>query len=178
MFLSVGKALASGQPVPFSERVEGEARALTAVLNGTVTSLRFETADADVVVRGRVDGDRRSLLVSAYGSVEGRVQPITSRTPNRFVLFHPLREAAVACYPSEDQYDALHRAWGRRARVEGWVTRDGSDGRPLSVRQVKRLTILEEGQLGSYLRARGISPAAPGDPTPEERIRRMRDADG
>lgn len=178
MFLDVGKALAGGQPIPYSDQVRGEARALTSALDANVPSLRFETAMDEVIIPGPNDSTRRSLLVGAHGSVEGRVQPIASHTPYRFVLFHPLRDAAVACYLSEDQYRELHRAWGRRARVEGWVTRDALSGRPLSVRQVKRLTILEEGQLGSHLRARGVSPAAPGDATPEERIRHMRDADG
>ena len=47
----VGVHLQSNTPIPYSGRVSESAHALTKVLNGQITSLRFETVNKDIVVK-------------------------------------------------------------------------------------------------------------------------------
>ena len=70
----------------------------------------------------------------------------------------------------------MREAWGRRATVSGQVTREASTGRPISIRQIMEVRILEEASAGSYREARGAVPWQPGDMLPEDAIRKLRDA--
>ena len=115
-------------------------------------------------------------LISAYGAVEGRVQTIASPDPLRFVLHEAIEGREVACSLAPDRKHLIQLAWGRRALVEGWVSRDRETGRPVRIENVSGITLLDDVEPGSLLRAaRGIAPAAPGAPLPEETIRRLRD---
>ena len=74
----------------------------------------------------------------------------------------------------EGQETIIREAWGRRAVVEGVVTRDAESGRPTSVRNISSIEILPDNMPG-YQEARGIVPVPDGAPSPEIIIRRLRD---
>jgi len=141
------------------------------VVNGNVTAVRFETADSDIVV-----SERPEILVlpPAFSAVEGRIQTLTNRYSLRFTLFDFLHDRAVNCYLHEGQETIIREAWGRRAVVEGVVTRDAESGRPTSVRNISSIAILPDNMSG-YQEARGIVPVPDGAPSPEIIIRRLRD---
>jgi hypothetical protein len=113
---------------------------------------------------------------SALGALTGRVQPSPSSDPSRFTLYEERDGAAVPCLLKPGHEDVLRDAWGRRAIVEGRVSRDGETGRAVSVTDVDRISLLEDVEPGSLLRAaRGIAPAPSGAEPPEIAIRRLRD---
>jgi hypothetical protein len=171
----VGHALERGEVIPYSPRVVGAASNLTAILNGKITSIRFETdADSSLVYSGSHEQSR--AYVSAFGSVEGRIQTLTSRNRYGFTLYDSLDDRAVNCKLREDQAELVRGAWGKRVIVEGWIKREPVRGRPVEIGPVENITVLPEVVPGSYRRARGISPARIGDPPPAEMIRRIRDA--
>ena len=113
---------------------------------------------------------------TALGAVEGRVQTLTERKSLRFTLYDGLHDRAVSCYVREDQQEVMRDWWGKRAIVEGEVSRDIESGRPIAVRKITRVQVLSEVERGSYLSARGVAPMKPGSPLPEEVIRWLRDA--
>jgi hypothetical protein len=82
-----------------------------------------------------------------------------------------LHDRAVSCYLLENQE---REAWGKRAIVEGLVTRDADTGRPTTIRGVSKVHLLSDAP-GNYLDARGIVPVPDGSPLPEDIIRRLRD---
>jgi hypothetical protein len=172
-YLAVGRALQGTQPLTFSDTVNREARALTKVLGDGVTTIRFETAEADAAVQAVADVPPAVVIPPAYGAVEGRVQTLTSRAGLRFTLYDTLYDRAVSCYLAEGFEDIMRDAWGHRAVVEGLVTRDPDSGRPLAVRQVTGVELLSELPPGGYRKLRGISPSSL---RAEEAIRRLRDA--
>lgn len=175
-YLAVGRALAEGREIPFSPRVAREAEALAEMLDGSMTSIRFETEVDDATVIAAAGVDRRPAVSAAYGAVDGRIQPYPSTDSLRFTLYDAFHARAVSCYLHEGQQDYLRNAWGRRATVEGWVTRDSATGRPLSVRRIQRISLMAEVVPGSAMRAaRGIAPLGPGDPSAVDVIRRLRD---
>lgn len=173
-YLRIGLSLERGESIPYQERdVIQEAEAITAVLDGRVRSVRFETSEAEAIVAtarpGPIDGTR-----AAYGAVEGRVQTLTSRGGLRFTLYDTLRDKAVSCYLAKGHEDQMRDVWGRRAVVEGLVTRDAATGRPLAVRGITAVEVIPEVRPMAYRGLRGISPSR--GLSAEEAIRRLRDA--
>lgn len=175
-YASVGKALQAGERPDFSEHVVRAATGITKILGDRVTSIRFETPDLDVTVAAHPDITLASATVRSLGALEGRVQTLSNRKGLRFNLYDTLHDRAVSCYLQEGKEDLMREIWGKRAIVEGEVTRDALTGRPLAVRRVFNIQVLPEGQRGSYLKARGITPRGLGAPRAEEVIRRVRDA--
>jgi hypothetical protein len=168
--------------MPFSPKVQRQAHGLTAVLKRSVEAIRFETAEGDAtitqeaVAAGRPVGMRARGERGAYGAVEGRVQTLSNRGGLRFTLYDSLDDHAVSCYLVEGYEEMMRDAWGRRAVVEGWVSRDSVTGRPQTVRRVQAVQVLPETKHGGYRDARGAVPVDSEELRPEVVIRRLRDA--
>ena len=113
---------------------------------------------------------------SAIGAVTGRVQTLSNRAGLRFNLYDTIHNKAVACYLSPGQEELMREAWDRRARVSGRVSREGGTGRPIAIRQILSVEILEDPAPGSYRLARGAVPWQEGDILPEDAVRLLRDA--
>jgi hypothetical protein len=175
-YSAVGGALAADKPIPFSPLVVRPAQALRTVLNGDINTVVFETAETEALVR-RIGGPEEvsSAPRFAYGAVTGRVQTLSNRGSLRFTLYDLIEDRAVSCYLVDGRQDVMRDAWGRLARVEGRITRDPLSGRPLAVRSVTDVNILEEFAPDHYLAARGASPSL-SDLSAEAAVRRLRDA--
>lgn len=177
-YATVGRALQQHEPIPYSLKVAERAKAITSILDGKVTSVRFETDRDDAVIEtpsSPMSAPPHPSLV-ALGAVDGRVETLTSRRSLRFTLYDALNDRAVSCYLQDGQQELMRDAWGKRCLVEGLVTRDGENGRPLAIRQVRRIDVLPEPEPEGYLKARGILQWRPPAPLPEELVRRLRDA--
>lgn len=171
----VGRALERREVIPYSPRVANAARTLTSVLNGKVTSIRFET-DADAATVSVNEPDLSRSHLAALGAVEGRIETLQSRRRMSFTLYDSLNDQAVHCSLRPEQADLVRQAWDRRVIVEGWVKREAFGGRPVEINPVENVTVLPDVAAGSYRQARAIAPARPGDPSPDVVIRRLRDA--
>lgn len=172
----LGQQLESGSHLDFPERVVKEAEAITHVLNGGVTSIRFETSDIDATISSRPTAATGRSTRRSLGAVEGRIQTLTNRKGLRFNLYDALHDKAVACYLQEGQEDMIRELWGKRVIVEGEVTREIISGRTVAIRRISNIRALPEAIKGGYLRARNISPRKSGTPLPEQLIRKLRDA--
>jgi hypothetical protein len=175
----VGNAIQTGEWGRLPRAVAEEARSLVSILNGRITSLRFETPDVEATVSTGPDPLQFSTpLPGAYGAVEGRVQTLTTRGGLRFTLYDTLYDRAVGCYLAEDfDREAMRAAWGSRAIVAGWVTRDPATGRPKTIRRVSQVVVLPEIGPDDYRHAMGAVPVGPEVEPPEATIRRLRDAE-
>ncbi len=173
----VGIALAGGQDLPFSPNVKRQATALTQILDGRITSMRFETPDRDVLISGRAsEGLKARPIEFAYGTVRGTVQMLTMRRGLRFSIYDALFDRAVSCYLREGREEEMRNAWGKRALVAGRVGREPERGYPVVVRDVTEISVLEHVTPGTYKLARGVIPWREGDERPEAAIRRLREA--
>ena len=173
----VGESLSRNQRPPYSLQVVRAAETLTKVINGHVEGIKFETEEADFIVRARVLGSQElSVPLQAYGAIEGRVESLSKRRGLRFTLYDLVTDRAIACYLTEGREDDARDVWGRRAIVEGWISRDPLTGRALTVRHVSAISVIAEDLVGSYRDARGVVPLKPGELLPEQAIRRGRDA--
>jgi hypothetical protein len=165
--------------VPYSNKVRKEARGLVGMLRSGVEGVRFDTAEGEVTLRELPPAPASAPIAESvsgtYGAVTGRVQTLSSRSHLRFTLYDRLHERAVSCYVAEGRESLMREIWDKVATVEGWVTRDPTSGRPLAVRRITEVTLLNEVGPQAYRNARGALPRRPGDPSPEEAIRRIRD---
>lgn len=178
-YADVGTALMNGDRIGYSSAVQNHAQAIAAVINGHVDAVLFETADAEAIVTARPQ-DAPGRVVErtvAYGAVEGRVQTLSSRGGLRFTLYDTLHDKAVSCYFRDDfDQDRMRDVWGRRALVEGRVTRDAESGRPLTIRRVSNVIMRPESHRDDYRHARGALEGVWADTTSEQAIRELRDA--
>ncbi|MBI4285082.1 MAG: hypothetical protein HY670_04165 [Chloroflexi bacterium] len=172
----VGQSLQAGKRPDYSEPVVKAASAIIAVLGDKVTAVRFETPEREFTVASRPEIAIASATMKSFGAIEGRIQTLSNRKGLRFVLFDTLHDRAISCYLSEGQEELMREIWGKRAIVEGEITREKDTGRPLAIRHIADIKALEEIQRGSYLRARGVAPRKPGTPLAEVIIRQLRDA--
>ena len=171
----IGAALARSEtPKRYNKQVE---KAVDAIknLNHSIEYIRFETPDNEFTVYR--NGDERAIPAPtvSIGAVTGRVQTLSSRAGLRFNLYDVVHDKAVGCYLASDQEELIRQAWGRWATVAGKVSREPLTGRPIAIRQIISLETLSEAAPGAYREARGILPWQPGDPMPEDVIRKMRD---
>lgn len=176
-YLTVGKSLARGEPIPFGRRIRNKGTRLRDLLNGDIPAMRFENAEDDITIAKLSPGGRpQPLPVSVtYGAVEGRVQTLSNRGSLRFTVYDLTYDKAVSCYLAEGQEEMMRDMWGRIAIVDGLIKRDELTGRPLTVRQVRSVHSLAERPAGDYQTARGAVPR--GDSLrSEEVIRQGRDA--
>lgn len=175
----VGDSLEKNQPIPYGPRVAREARGIAALINGNIESVRFETEQRDVLVRHRFEeidaGPPLGVLPKVtIGAVEGEVETLSKHGGLRFTLYDTLHHKAVSCYLRPGSEEIMRDAWGKRVVVVGRVTRDPATGRPLSVRDVAQVSVVEPGKPGDWLMAIGAAPWLASTPS-EEIIRRGRD---
>ncbi len=173
----VGEALERGNAIPYAPRVAAAAQAITSVLDGHITSIRFETQERDATVVSPSINEVKPPERRAYGAIAGRVQTLTSRRGLRFILYDTLHDHAVSCYLAKGQEEIMRDAWGHRVVVEGIVSRDPTTGAPSTIRGITRVIVKPERAGGWYRQARGALARAPDDPLPETTIRVLRDGE-
>ncbi len=171
----IGKALERQEAPRDGSRIT---QAVNAVRNlaASVEYVRFETPNADYTIYGNGKVLSQPATTSAIGAVTGRVQTLSNRAGLRFNLYEPIFDKAVSCYLPQGQVELMREAWDRRARVSGRVSREAATGRPIAIRQIVKVEVLEDAAPGSCRLARGAVPWQEGDLLPEEAVRRLRDA--
>jgi hypothetical protein len=168
---TVGEALSSGYDIPYSEPVRRSVGNITDVLNGKITSIRFETSAREFIVSSKsLAGVKAPPMKYSRGTVKGVIQTLSMRKKLSFTLWDALFDRPVNCYLKEGEQERMRSAWGKRAVVSGRIGRQAETGRPIVVREVKTIHILEEVEPGSYRRARGVLPWKEGDEKPEDAL--------
>lgn len=171
----IGESLEHNRPIPYSPQIAQAAISLTKVLNGHITSIQFEAGGTVATVTSSVPVEQAAGVIGAYGSIEGRVETLTSRRGLGFTLYDLLHDRAIRCHLEPEQADVVRDAWDRRVIVSGWVRRDPISGRPVMIKPMHSIELVPEIEPGSYRRARAIAPSSD-DTLPHIAIRRLRDA--
>ena len=172
----IGESLEHNQPIPYSPQIAQAARSLTKVLNGHITSIQFEAGGTVATVTSSVPVVQAAGVIGSYGSIEGRIETLTSRRGLGFTLYDLLHDRAIRCHLEPEQADDVRDAWDRRAIVSGWIRRDPASGRPVMINPVQSIELVPDIEPGAYRQARAIAPRHDGDVAPHVAIRRLRDA--
>ncbi len=180
-YLETAEAVAYDQPTVRSSRILQLVSEITGLIDDGVDEVRFETAQREAVFfEARRDAKPALKPVSkparALGSIRGRVQTLHARGGWRFTLYDAVSDKAVSCYLGSGQEEMMRGIWGHLAEVEGVVSRDPVTDRPLSVRQVSSIVVIDEGDRDGFRRARGVVSSPADAPASEAVIRKLRDA--
>lgn len=153
-------------------------REMSSLASADRVEVIFETEDAEVIFSAPATTatSEDHALPRTYGTVRGRVQTLQQRGGLRFSLYDLVHDKAVSCYLEAGTEATMLGAWGRLAEVSGLITRDPVSDRPLSVRRVSSVDVLDETDPLGFLKAEGVVKAAPGALPAEVILRRMRDA--
>jgi hypothetical protein len=175
-YTAVGNALQHQAPIPYSEKVRRSALRLRKCVKRSINSMRLETSFGEAIITRETLGNRGATITYAYGQVQGIVQTLTNRGSLRFILYDLIFDKPISCYLDEGQEHIMRGAWGRKVVVSGLIGRDPEQGRPVVVRHITKVDILDDTPSGSYHDARGVIPYEEGSKKPEVIIRGVRDA--
>jgi hypothetical protein len=173
---TVGTALQHREPIPYSEKVRRVARRMRKRVKGSIDSIRLETPFSEAIITREAVGQRESLIAYTFGQVKGTVQTLTNRGGLRFTLYDSIFDKPISCYLDEGQEHIMRGAWGRKVIVSGSIGRESEQKRPVVVRHITQIDILDDTPPGSYRDARGVIPYDEGNKKPEMIIRGIRDA--
>lgn len=175
----VGQALQSDQPIPYSAEVVGEARQLVGILNGRVKAVTFLTPASEIVVDHFSTDDQaeKPHRLYAVGTITGTAVSLLRHPGLQLTLTDAVFNRAVSCHFSADYEERMRVVWGKTVSVTGLIHRDPLTGRPVEVRNIFHLEIVEDAPIGSFRQAAGVFGWQSGDEPAEITIRRLRDAD-
>jgi hypothetical protein len=174
---SVARSLSEGKPIPYSDKVARPAYAITSRINGYMSAVRFSTAEESYQIEAPQEGREQPKSEMAFGSVTGEMVSIWSHPSLKIGLYDALFNRVVHCYfgrKESEQEERVREAWKHRVYVTGNVKRDAETGRPIEVRQVLDIEVVDRGHDNAFLEASGILPWIVGNETAEDTIRRIR----
>ena len=79
----------------------------------------------------------------SLGSIEGAVEKLAQSHAARFAVYPDESSRGVPCFVGVENAARLSALSRKRVRVEGLLRRDPSTGRPLSIRDVTNIEVLE-----------------------------------
>ena len=166
------------RPFPYSAEIRLRVDAMTDLINGEVTAMRFQ-ADGETIEITRPSelAPPEEAPITTFGRLEGRARRIDDpegADPSVFIFPILAIQENVTCHATEDDADELRRIWRGRVAVEGDIEWDANQQRPRNIRNITNIEDLEPPQ--------GIAPgtiygvAVPDDAEkPESILRRLRD---
>lgn len=172
----IAESLETGQSIPYPSNVTDKAVAITRVINGRISAVRFQTSEVDRVVSTAFTGQARKSNISAFGMVKGQVETLNRRRGLKFTLYDDVLDKPIICHIRPDQEELVREIWGKRVMVTGIIEREPEKGHARSVKEVTDISLVIEVDPESYKVARGVIPWYEGDEPPEVSVRRMRDA--
>lgn len=175
-YATVGNALQRQEPIPYSEKVRRVASSLRKRVKGSINSIRLETPSTEAVITKETVNQRESAIAYTYGQLRGTVQTLKNRGGLRFTLYDSIFDKPISCYLDEGQEHIMRGAWGKKVIVSGSIGREPEQKRPVIVRHVTNVDILDETLKGNYRQARGAIPYEEGKGKPEVIIRSLRDS--
>jgi hypothetical protein len=172
---TIGKALESHKPIPYSPAVVKAASSLTSILNGKVTSIELNTPDFSSYITQSSELSEKHTQTIVFGTVRGLVETLSRRQSLRFIVYDELFDKAVKCFFEESQIEMIRDIWDKKVIVSGKVVRDTLSGRPIEVREIKAVNIIPATNSKGFRQVRGIIPWKDGNEPSEKIIRRIRD---
>lgn len=179
-YIEIGRCIRERKPLfKYSSVTQKAANNLINIINGRITSVRFENPENDVELfkppETEDEIEQFIVLEHVKGAVKGRVESMTKHNHLRFTLYDLLDNRAIPCYLVPGSIEIMREAWGKIVLVEGVVHRDPDSGRATTVRNIHNVKIVRELKPGAWRKAIGAARGFLGDELPEDIVRRSRD---
>ncbi len=173
---TIGRALEKDEPIPYSQMIVKETKAITGIINEKISSVEFFTNNySSSLITTHGVGIVKTKDKESLGSVRGLVETLSRRQSLRFIVYDDLFDKAVKCCFKETQVDMIRDIWDKRVVVTGSIIHDISSGRPILIKEIQDIKVLPVDTEGVFLKSRGKIPWETGDEPSEKTIRRLRD---
>ena len=171
---SIFACLSRNSPIPYSETIARSARELTQVIKGRIQEISVNAGGSERRVTARIEIGNTKFRTYAHDAIKGTINTLKRHRAFQFTLYDSLFGKPVYCHLSPEQEDEMRKFWGKTVLVSGLVGRNSNTGRPISIRNVREISEVQEVAPGSYGEARGILDL--GDRRPEDLIRELRES--
>ena len=184
---SIFTCLSHNSPIPYSETIARSAREFTQVIKGRIQEISVNAGESERRVTARVEIENTKFRTYTHDAIKGTINTLKRHRAFQFTLYDSLFGKPVFwcpglwagtpiqyCHLSPEQEDEMRKFWGKTVLVSGLVGRNSNTGRPISIRNVREISEVQEVAPGSYDKARGILDL--GDRRPEDLIRELRES--
>ncbi len=168
----IGQALEMDRAIPFSKEVVDSTYSLISVLNGDVTAVNFVTDYASTTLVEPIFKEPQAGIDYSLGVIKGRVSAIWIK-PLKLAVTDALFNRVVYCFLEAEDRSIARDVWGKMVEVQGFIRRDSETGRPIDVRRVSKVRLVEKSDPKSYRLAKGIIPWKVGTESAEQIVRRL-----
>lgn len=174
---AIWDAIINNRAVPYSDAVESRARAISTIIDGSITGIEFITNDFETVISQSYGIELEEQKSYTLGSVTGRIKTLSIHNRKRFVLYDTIFNRAITCYYPDDLENLVDDSYKHLVVVTGKLHRDAESDRVTQITDVISIDPLGPSLGGRFEDAKGILPWKEGDDLPEDIIRRLRDND-
>ena len=176
-YRTIGTAISTDRPIPYSETIALHTSRITSVLNSRIRSIGLGIEDEEIVVDKpfRIEEEEERKVYS-LGTIKGIAGTITNRPSLKLTVFDTLFDRAVFCFLENDMREDVRGAWDKQVEVTGMIFRDPDTGRPVEVRGVSQVSVIDDLGSFSFEELRGVLYDEEDQEPAEVTIRRLRDA--
>ena len=172
---SIFTNMSRNRPIPYSDYVAKQAKMLTHVINGKISEISVKAGENEARITERIEVEDTGQKTYSHDSVKGTIDTLLRHNSLRFALYDSLFGKLVTCHASRSQEEEMRQAWGKTVIVSGLVGRNIVTGKPVDIRGIREIAIVEDVPPDSYHTVRGILDL--GDKKPEDIIRDFRRTD-
>lgn len=158
-YIELGRKVVHGETLTNDPPVVQAVTELRKLINGRITSIRFETTEKKYVIK------KHTIFVpiktywdtDTFGGARGRVQSISDRQYLHFVLYDYNDDHAIACSYPNGTRKKIRDVWGKFVYVEGIVNRDTETDLVTSIHDISNITVVKERKPQEWRKALGCA---------------------
>ena len=90
--------------------------------------------------------------MGSIGTITGLVETLSMRRNLRFILYDDAFDRAVTCYIDKEQEELMRDLWGKQISVTGRIYREPYSGKPVEIRNINKITILNGKTIDSFIK--------------------------
>jgi len=163
-FIEIGRRVVHGETLSNYAPVIQAVTGLRKLINGRITSIRFETTEKRYVIKKQtVFAPTESYWhTDTFGGARGRIQSISDRQFLHFTLYEYDDDHAITCsFPKDTtqvaRKEEMRNLWGKMAYVQGIVTRDEQTDLLKSIQDISSINVIDERQPKEWREAQGCA---------------------
>jgi len=156
-YLEIGRKIIAGETLRNGRNVVNAVLNLRKMINGKITSIRFETPKNDYTIKDQtIPLELKEIWeTETFGCIKGRVESISSRKSLHFTVYDYNDDHAISCYLPTGSDEKMRNVWGKLVYVEGLVKRDEDTDNVIIIRNISNVELINEGEPSAWREALG-----------------------
>jgi len=158
-YIELGRKVVHGETLTNDTSVVQAVTELRKLINGRITSIRFETAEKRYVIKKHTifAPTKTYWDTETFGGARGNAQSISDRQGFHFTLYDYNDDHAIYCSYPNGTREEMRNIWGKTVYVEGIVTRDTETDLVTSIHDISGIQIIRERKSQEWREALGCA---------------------